>query len=78
MNTIQKRQLLHARRTHKKKSSIGRILIILVLSMATLGVVSAAVAVGSLYEVYQNYADGYVPIEQKLRQCFLKSGLSFG
>lgn len=60
---------MHVRRTHKKKSPVVRILIVTALSIATLGVVSAAVAVGALYQVYQSYAAGYVPIEQKLRQA---------
>ncbi len=38
------------------------------LVMGSLGSLAGAVGLGALYAVYNHYADGYVPIEQKLLQ----------
>jgi len=41
---------------------------IILLAMGALGALGAAVGLGALYAVYNHYAAGYVPIEQKLLQ----------
>ena len=66
MNNLQKRRLLHTRRTKRKKGLpwwlIG------LLSIAVLGSVVAVAGIGAVFVTYQAYADDYVPIEEKLRQ----------
>ncbi|HEX6030602.1 MAG TPA: transglycosylase domain-containing protein, partial [Tepidiformaceae bacterium] len=66
MNTLQKRRLLHARRTKRKKGM--PVLLTAALSLAALGSVCLAAGVGAMFIVYQSFAEGYVPIEDKLRQ----------
>ncbi len=66
MNNLQKRRLLHARRT-KRKSGLPWWLIA-VIGMAALGSIAAVAGVGAVFVTYQVYADDYVPIEEKLRQ----------
>jgi membrane peptidoglycan carboxypeptidase len=70
VNVVQKRKLLAARRV-RKNGSAGRILLIVGLSMVSLAGIGAAVAAGVFYNIYQSYAQDYVPIEQKLRQTHI-------
>jgi hypothetical protein len=55
MNTLQKRRLLHARRTKRKKGM--PILLTAVLSLAALGSVCLAAGVGAMFIVYQSFAE---------------------
>ena len=66
MNNLQKRRLLHARRTRRKRGLPWWL--IALMSMAVLGSVAFAAGIGAVFVTYQAYADDYVPIEEKLRQ----------
>ncbi len=67
MSTLQHRRRLRQRRQSKGGAGM-RIALFLVLGIAALGALGAVAAVGTVFAVYQNYADEYVPIEDKLRQ----------
>ncbi len=68
MSTLQHRRRLRQRRQAKRGGAGLKIALFLVLGLGALGALSAVAAVGTVFAVYQNYADEYVPIEDKLRQ----------
>lgn len=69
MNTVTRQRI--ARRRREPGSRGGhflRWLIIFALCMGVLSAAALAAGVGALFAVYQSYADGYVPIDQKIKQ----------
>jgi membrane peptidoglycan carboxypeptidase len=67
MDVLEKRRLLHERRT-RRKGNATRWVLITGLSLVSLAAIGTAAGIGTLYAVYQNYSDGYVPIEEKIQQ----------
>jgi membrane peptidoglycan carboxypeptidase len=68
MNALEKRRLLHERRTRRKGSGAGRWLLFIALGMVALGGITASIGLGVVYAKYQSYAEDYVPIDAKLAQ----------
>ncbi|MFN0146786.1 MAG: transglycosylase domain-containing protein [Dehalococcoidia bacterium] len=68
MNTLEKRRLLHRRRTARRGAGAARWFIIALLGLSSLAAIGAAAGLGTLYGVYRHYSADYVPIETKLRQ----------
>jgi hypothetical protein len=62
MNALQKRRLLHTRRTRRSKGIPWWLTGL--LSLAVLGSLSAVGGVGALMATYQAYAEDYVPIQR--------------
>jgi membrane peptidoglycan carboxypeptidase len=61
------RRRREARRSRGKSRGIVRYLVIAAAGVAALMAVTAAAGAAALYAFFQNYAEGYVPIEQKLQ-----------
>ncbi len=68
MNSAYKRRRLRSRR--ERKQSGMPLWLIALLSLATLGSLGLVVSVGVVYAAYQHYAEGYVPIEERIAQHY--------
>lgn len=68
MNAVEIRRRRQAREARRKPGGMLRWLLIAAAAMGAFAALSAAAAAAALYAIYENYSEGYVPIEEKLQQ----------
>ncbi|MCA9852023.1 MAG: penicillin-binding protein [Dehalococcoidia bacterium] len=68
MDEFQKRRVLHKRRMRTRHKASVPWWLIIFAGAGALASLAAAIGVGVVFAIYQNYSADYVPIEEKLRQ----------